>query len=80
MLSRFPFEFGRYCDTSKAIAFYAYLGFLTDAILEACPKPWVDVTRNINSRCGDEIVPKDVSMPVLWYIMMADYTYHEVRV
>ena len=63
MLSGFPIEFGGNCDAGKAIVFYKDLGFLADAILEASPKPGVDVTRNIYGGCSDKVVPMEVSMP-----------------
>ena len=80
MLSGFPSGFGWNCDANKAIFFYEDLGFLTDAILEASPKPGVDITRNIYGRGGNKIVPTDVSMPVSWYGMIPGYSYHDVRV
>jgi hypothetical protein len=80
VLSGFPIEFGWNCDASKAIVFYEELGFLTDAILEAGPKPGIDVTRNIYGCRSDKIVPADVSMHASCYVTVADDSYHEVRV
>jgi len=80
MLSRCPVEFGWNCNASKAIVFYGYLGFLADAILEACPQPGVDVARNIDGCCSDEIIPSEMSVSVLCLVMVAGNSYHEVRV
>jgi hypothetical protein len=80
MLSRVPIEFGWNFDASKAIIFYEDLGFLTDAVLEARPKPGVDVTRDIYGGCSNKIVPAGVSMSTLCYVTVADDSYHEVRV
>jgi hypothetical protein len=80
MLTGLPIEFGWNCDASKAVVFYEELGFLTDAILEASPKPGVDVTRNIYGGCSDKIIPVDVSMHASCYVTIADDSYHEVRV
>jgi hypothetical protein len=62
MLSGAPIEVGWDCYTSKAIVFYEYLSFLADAILEASPKPGVDVTRDIYGGCSDEVIPVEESM------------------
>jgi hypothetical protein len=80
MLSRLPIKFGWDCDANKAIVFYEDLSFLTNAILEASPKPGVNGTRNIYGGCSDKIVPADVSMPASCYVTVVDDSYHEVRV
>jgi len=65
MLSGGPVEIGWNCDASEAIFFDGNLRFLIDAILEASPKPGVDVTWNIDSCCGDKVVPVDVLKSIL---------------
>jgi hypothetical protein len=64
MLSGGPVKIGWDCNTSKPIVFYGYQGFLINAILEAGPKPRVDVTRNIDGSCGNKVVPVDTLMPM----------------
>lgn len=70
MLSGFPVEFYWNCDASEAIVFNDDLCFLTEAILKASPKPWVDITRNIDGRCSDKIVPADVSISEPRYVIV----------
>lgn len=68
----------RNCDACKAALFYVYIGLLGKAVLECCPEPWIDETRNINGRCRNEIVP--VKRQRLWDEDWKSATYQEVRV
>lgn len=80
MLSGLPIKFGGNCDASKPIVFYEYLGFLTDTIMKASPKPGVDVTRNVYGCCCDKIIPRNVLIPTLHHVTVASDSYHDVRV
>jgi hypothetical protein len=57
MLSRLPVEFGWNRNTDEAAVVQGDSGFLRDTILKAGSKPWVYVTRNVDCRCGDEVIP-----------------------
>lgn len=80
MLSWCPVEFGWNCDASKAAVFYRDVGFLFDTVLEAGPKPGIDITGHVYSRCSDEVVPAITSMSALCYVPIVNGSYHEVRV
>lgn len=57
MLPWYPMKICRNRNANKATVLYKDLSFRVDAILEACSKPSVDVTRNVNSCSGDEVIP-----------------------
>jgi hypothetical protein len=62
MLTGFPNELDWNGDAGETVVFDENLGFLTNTILKAGSEPWVNVTRNIYSRCSDEIVPMNISI------------------
>jgi hypothetical protein len=64
MLSGFLVKLGWNYNASEATVFNGDLGFLIGAILEVGPEPRVDITKNIYSCCGDEIIP----VPLYCYV------------
>jgi hypothetical protein len=61
-MSWLPVKFGGDRDASKAVVFDEDSGLLSSAVFEKGSKPGVDVARNVNGCCNNEVIPANVSV------------------
>lgn len=62
VLSRDPCEVRRDRNACEAAVLNGDLGLCSRTILKASPKPWINVARDVHSRCRNEVMPVEPSV------------------